>query len=103
MSKRKQKTVIQDEQKETLFTLTFGLLSEDTKARITLNTNECSTDDHTITTPRNCCLPNFDADKCWLIDFHNFPAKWKSHMNMFFVCRKYGLRSFYSYCFAMPK
>lgn len=82
--------------------LTFWLLSEDTKARIILNTNQEYQENYTITMPINC-LPNFNADKCWLIDLHDILAKWKYHVKMFFVCRKYGLRSFYSYCFPMPK
>lgn len=101
MNNRNQKTVIQDEKRRSC-SLNI-LAAEDTKARIILNSNQGDQENYTITMPVNCCLPNFNADKCWLIDLCDFLAKWKSHVNMFFVCRKYGLRSFYSYCFPMPK
>lgn len=43
---------------------------------------------YNITTPINYSVPNFNVDKCWPIDLHVSLAKWKSHVSMFFVCRK---------------
>lgn len=102
-SSRKQKNMSQDEKIRSCPLNVLALLSEDTKAKIILSINQGYQANYTTTLPINCPLPNFNADKCWLIDLYNFLAKWKSHVNMFFVCRKYGLGSFYYYCFPMPK
>lgn len=54
-------------------------------------------DKYNITVPINYSIPNFNADKCWPIDLHVSLAKWKSHVSMFFVCRKCMLKNLHEY------